>query len=100
MTLDCFLRRRFVVAVMARLSLSAAEMASATTISADFAADNAFFMYISTVDHAPGLLIATGPDLTTTYAISGVALLPEGPTICRSRWSPAIRRADSSATSP
>ncbi|MFZ0706449.1 MAG: PEP-CTERM sorting domain-containing protein [Candidatus Korobacteraceae bacterium] len=61
--------------VVVLLVLSVASL-SATTLSGNMTADNAFFAYISTDDSVLGTLIASGNDWGTTFSFSGAALTP------------------------
>lgn len=68
-------RKLFLIIVLAMLSVSAVSVASATTISGNLTADNAFYAYLSTNDAVLGTLIASGNDWPTTFPLSA-ALTP------------------------
>jgi hypothetical protein len=63
-----------VFVALAGLSISAASLASATTLSGSLTADNAFFAYISTDNSTLGTLVASGNNWPTTFTISAAAL--------------------------
>jgi len=79
MTQNSLLRRFIVFVAFAGLSISAASLASATTISGSLTADNAFFAYISTSSSTLGTLVASGNNWPTTFSISAAALTPGVP---------------------
>jgi hypothetical protein len=76
MSREFLLHKLFVIAVLAVLAISAANLASATTISGNLTADNAFFAYVSTDNSVLGTLVASGNSWPTTFTISAAALTP------------------------
>ena len=64
------------IVALTALSVSAVSLASASTISGNLTADNAFFAYISTDNSTLGTLVASGNTWPTTFTISAAALTP------------------------
>jgi hypothetical protein len=76
MSRECSLRKLFVILALATLSISSAGLASATTISGNTTADNAFFAFLSTDNSVLGTQIASGNSWPTTFTIGPSALTP------------------------